>query len=465
MKKLALLLLLVAAPASAQPVDPYGDVPAGPADPYGDAPTDAPNDPAKPAVATTATATSRGLDLAAVQGLLAVQSLDGWLLYDHAGQNPLADTLVGPSGAPARAWFYFIPEQGEPTTLSHQSEAESFAHLPGAKVTYAGYKDMSTALKTLLQGKRKKLKGMAVAMEYSPKGSVPTASQIDAGTLELVQGLGVTVKSSSNLVQFTKAIWGSLGRVEHYVAVHHLVELRKDALAWLAQQIKGGKAVTELDVQARIVKGMAMRGVEGPAPVVAAGSHTADPYFTPATGRNATIVKDDLVLISLAARTSKVDGIYAASTWVAYVGDVVPERMASAFEVVSLARDEAINFIIDKLKRRRAVKGNEVDRAARTFVEKSNLGDSFVHRTGHALDTDLQGAAANLDDYEVSDTRQLVVGSGFTIGPGVYFRSESGKEAGAGSYGVRAEVSCYLGPDGLEVTTPKQESIEALLGK
>ena len=79
-----------------------------------------------------------------------------------------------------------------------------------------------------------------------------------------------------------------------------------------------------------------------------------------------------------------------------------------------------------------------------------------MHRTGHAIDSDLQGAAADLDDYEVKDARPLVVGSGFTIGPGVYF---------PGEFGVRAEVSAYLGPRGLEVTTPKQESIEAILSK
>ena len=82
--------------------------------------------------------------------------------------------------------------------------------------------------------------------------------------------------------------------------------------------------------------------------------------------------------------------------------------------------------------------------------------DKFTHRTGHAIDSDLQGAAADLDDYEVQDTRALVVGTGFTIGPGVYF---------SGEFGVRAEVSAYLGTKGLEVTTPKQESIEALLAK
>jgi Xaa-Pro dipeptidase len=56
---------------------------------------------------------------------------------------------------------------------------------------------------------------------------------------------------------------------------------------------------------------------------------------------------------------------------------------------------------------------------------------------------------------EVKDQRSLVVGTGFTVGPGVYV---------AGELGVRAEVSAYLGKDGLEVTTPAQERVETLLG-
>lgn len=425
----SLVLVALCAVASAQPVDPYGEE--------------------KPATTTS------GLDVESVQGLLAVQSLDGWLLYDRDGQNPIAAQLVAPAGSPSRAWFYLIPEQGDPTLLSHQSEAQAFEALPGKKLTYAGYRDLGKQLKAMLKAPKGKKK-LAIAMEYSPKGAVPSVSRVDAGTIELVKGLGVDVKSSAGLVQFTKAVWGPEGRKQHYVAVHHLTELRKDALAWLARQVEAGKPVTELDVQRRIVAGMKTRGLEGPAPVVAAGVHTADPYYAPTRTSAAAIDKGDLVLISIAGKTGDERGIYAATTWVAFVGDRVPERMASAFEVVSLARDEAIALITDRIKRRRAVKGADVDAAARGFIAKANLGDRFVHRTGHAIDSDLQGAAANLDDYEVKDARPLVVGSGFTIGPGVYF---------PGEFGVRAEISAYLGPKGLEVTTPKQESIEALLRK
>jgi len=79
-----------------------------------------------------------------------------------------------------------------------------------------------------------------------------------------------------------------------------------------------------------------------------------------------------------------------------------------------------------------------------------------MHRTGHSIDNDLQGGGADLDDHEVRDTRILTPGTGFTVGPGLYF---------AGQYGVRTEVSVYLAPTGPEITTPAQDDIEPLLAR
>jgi len=404
---------------------------------------------AQPAPAPVPAETTRGLDLAAVQGLLAVQRLDGWLLHDRDGQNPVARRLVAPDGAPVRSWFYLIPDQGQPVALVHGSEMGSFVRVPGRKIAYTGYRDLEKELRQMLRGRK------TIAMEYSAKGQLPAISRIDAGTLELVRGLGVLVRSSEGLVQFTKALWGPDGRKSHYVAVHHIVELRKEALGFIAKQIASGAAVSEHDVQQRIIKGMRMRGLVGPPPVVAAGVNTADPYYVPSAERSANIRRGDLVVLSLAAKVDQPSAIYAASTWVAFVGDAVPERVSRAFDVAALARDEALARISDRTKRRRAIKGFEVDEAARSFIAKAGFADQFVHRTGHSIDSDLQGGGADLDDYEVKDTRALVQGSGFTVGPGIYV---------AGEFGVRAEVCAFLGRDGLEVTTPAQEQIEALPG-
>jgi Xaa-Pro dipeptidase len=255
-------------------------------------------------------------------------------------------------------------------------------------------------------------------------------------------------------VQFAKATWGPEGRKKHYIAVHHLVELRKEALAYIAKQLAAGAAVTEREVQVRLEKGMTTRGLVGPAPVVAFGKNSADPDYVPAVGRAATLAPGDVVLVSLAGKVE--GGMFAAHSWVAVADSTVGARLQVAFETAALARDEALALVSDRIKRRRAVKGWEVDKAARDFLTKAGVIDRVLHRTGHSLDGDLYGSGTDLDDLEVKDQRNLVVGTGFTIGPGLYY---------AGELGVRPEVSVYLGKDGLEVTTPVQDYVELLIKK
>jgi Xaa-Pro dipeptidase len=428
------------APPAAKP--PQG--PQAPADPYAE-----PRREQGPRYAPPAVPPRIGLaDVPAVQGLLAVQRLDGWLLFDRDGGNPIARRLVAPAGNPTRPWFYLIRAKGDPIALVHETEKRSFEHLPGERLTYQGYRDLDKQVRVLLKGVR------TVALEYSPKAAVPSVSRVDAGTLELIRAANVQVRSSDTLVQYTKAVWGDAGRTAHYVAVHHLVELRKEALAYLTRQLATKVSVTEYDIQQRIVRGMTMRGLVGPPPVVAAGGNTADPYYLPTAARTRAIQRGDLVVISLAAKADKPEGIYAAQTWVAVVDTVVRDEVKRAFETVTLARDHALALITDRVRKNRPVTGAEVDQATRAFVKKAGFAAQILHRTGHSIDSDLQGGGADLDDLEVRDTRTLITGTGFTVGPGLYF---------SGQFGVRAEVSVFLSPNGPEITTPAQDYIETLL--
>lgn len=430
-----------------QPDDPYAEPakkpPKQPDDPYGGEPAPTPVAPAIPARVGIE-------DLITVQGLLAVQRLDGWLLFDRDGENPIASRLVNPDGHPTRPWFYLLPSRGEPVLLAHSAEIRSFDHVKGKRLTYQGHRDLPGQLKALLKGQK------IVAIEYSAKASVPSVSRVDAGTVELIKTAGVQVRSSETLVQFTKAIWGDAGRTAHYVAVHHIVEMRKDALAFLAKQLAAGAPVTEYELQQRLVRAMTTRGLVGAPPVVAAGVNTADPYYVPSAAKTAPIKRGDLVVISLAAKLDKPDGIWAAQTWVAFADQTVPVAIAKAFDVASLARDQAIVLVSDRNTKRRPVTGADVDNAARGFLEKAGFKDKILHRTGHSLDNDLQGAGADLDNFEVKDTRILTPGTGFTVGPGLYF---------PGQFGVRAEVSVFFAPGGPEITTPAQNEIEALLAR
>lgn len=463
MLRSVLLVMLAGGVAVAQPADPYAE-PAKPAAPPKPAPVTpprpaAPAAPVKPAapivpVASPLVPARVGVrDTGAVQGLLAVQRLDGWLLVDRDGENSIARRLVAPEGNPTRAWFYLVPARGEPIALVHAAERRSFDHLAGTVRTYQGYRDLEPALRALMKGLRR------VAVEYSPKAAVPNIARVDAGTLELLRAAGprgLQVVSSQTLVQYTKAMWGDAGRTAHHVAAHHVVELRKEALAFVAKQLRAGAVVTEYDVQQRLVRGLTMRGLIGVAPVVAAGVNTADPYYVPNAAKAAPIRRGDAIVISLAAKVDKPDGVWAAHTWVAVADAVVPAALAQAFETASLARDHALALIGERARRGRPVTGAEVDVATRAFLGKAGVADRVRHRTGHSLDADLQGSGADLDDFEVRDTRILLAGTGFTVGPGLYT---------TGELGVRTEVSVYLAPGGPELTTPAQDAVEALLAR
>src|SRR5437016_2472090 len=116
------------------------------------------------------------LDVAAVQESLRSDGLDGWLLYDFNGSNPIAAHLAGlANGAhmTTRRWYYFIPSSGSPRALVHAIERHNLDALPGDKKTYAGREQLSAGLDELLRGARR------VAMEYSPKAAIPYLSRVD----------------------------------------------------------------------------------------------------------------------------------------------------------------------------------------------------------------------------------------------------------------------------------------------
>lgn len=389
--------------------------------------------------------------LEAVQGILAVQALDGWLLYGRQNQNPIANELVNPDGIPTRPWYYLIPTKGQPVMLVHKSESSNFKRVPGRKIEYTGHRNLRAGLRKVLRGMKR------VAMEYSPKSSIPSLSRVDAGTIERVKSYGVKIRSSAQLVQFTKSIWRPAGRISHYVAAHHLDMLRQDALAFVKKRLAANKPVSEYEVQQRLVRGYKVRGITGPAPAVASGENTADPRYVPSASKNRPIRKGDLLLLDLAAKLdSGKRAIYAEVIWVAYAGAKVPDRYAKLFKVVTGAREATVNYITKRVKRRRPIKGYQADQVARSFIGKAGHAAAFIHRTGHSIDTDIHGDGANLDDFETHDTRNLVVGAGFSVEPGVYFKNQFGMRAGANVYLARGKV---------EVTTRTQAAITPLLAK
>ena len=397
------------------------------------------------------TDTNMPLDVAAVQQSLKAESLDGWLLYDFHGSNPIAARLLGTSNGSkmtTRRWFYLVPASGEPRGLVHAIERRTLDALPGEKTIYAGRQQLEAGLTKLLGGITR------VAMEYSRNCAIPYISRVDAGTLELVRGHGIEVESSGDLVQRFEAVWDAHALATHHEASQALYRVKDRAFELIATRVCQGEAITEYAMQQQMAAWFEDEGLVSDAPpVVAAQENAGDPHYMPTAKRTRQIQKDELVLLDLWGK-KKDDplAVFADITWVGFTGPHVPAEMTAAFDAIRQARDAAVGLVQESARDQRDLRGWQVDRAARDVLQRTGFGEQILHRTGHNLGRDVHGNGVHMDDYESHDDRRLIPGTGFTIEPGLYFES----------FGVRTEINMYYGEREALVTGPVQTEIVRL---
>jgi Xaa-Pro aminopeptidase len=391
------------------------------------------------------------MDVAGIQRALGEEGLDAWLLYDFHGQNPTALELLGLAGRIlTRRFFYLVPREGEPALLAHAIEQSQFpASIAGRRERYASWRSLHDGLGRALGALRP---GARIAMEYFPGGAIPALSRVDAGTLELVRGLGVEVVSSAELVQRFLCVLDA-AQIESHRRALAAVDAAKDAaFSRIGEALRVGDTLTELDVQALLVERFRDAALETDhPPIVAVNGHAADPHYAPSPATDAPVRRGDLVLVDLWARGRGPRDVYADITWVAFCGGRPPPLLERIFRVAADARDAGLAALSRAHAEGRTLRGFEVDRAVRERIEAAGFGDRFVHRTGHSIDTRVHGDGANLDDLETHDTRPLVPGLAFSIEPGIYLPDEE--------MGVRTEIDVVLTRDGPRVFSPVQREI------
>jgi Xaa-Pro aminopeptidase len=283
-------------------------------------------------------------DVSAVQQSLKAEGLDGWLLYDFHGSNPIAARLLGTTNGAkmtTRRWFYLVPASGAPRGLVHAIERKTLDALPGEKTVYAGRDQLDAGLTKLLSGVKR------VAMEYSRGCAIPYISRIDAGTLELVRSRGVEVESSGDLVQRFEAVWDEQALATHRDASAALYRVKDRAFDLIATRARDGEAMTEFAVQQQMASWFEEEGlVSDSHPVVAAQENAGDPHYLPTARRARAIGKNELVLLDLWAKKKEdPQAVYADITWVGFTGRDIPPEMARAFEAIRQARDAAAALV------------------------------------------------------------------------------------------------------------------------
>lgn len=398
------------------------------------------------------------MDVGAIQQALREEHLDGWLLYDFHQINPFAYQILGFKEIPlvTRRWFVFFPREGTPVALVHTLDASLFPWKEGPKVTYTSWRDLQEQIRKILIGGAIHELPPHIAMEYSPRGALPSVSRVDAGTLEMVRACGVEVVSSANLLQRFVACWTEEQYHLHRQAAQQLMGIKDHLLKWLRQRFLEGTSLTEWDIQQEILSlYKAQDLVSDHPPIVAVGLNTADPHYFPSPKTSRPLQPGELLLIDLWAKKPLPQAVYADITWVAFCGDQVPVEVEEAFALVRSAREAAVGLIQQAFEQGNTLHGYEVDDIARSVFQDAGMEAYCIHRTGHNLGTEVHGPGVNLDNLETHDERYLLPGIAVTVEPGLYF---------PGRFGVRSEINLYLHETGPEITTtPVQEEVVLLV--
>ena len=130
--------------------------------------------------------------------------LDGWLLYDFQGSNPIATRLSGlrrRGKLTTRRWYYLVPASGEPRGLVHAIERYNLDGLPGRSGPTRGASKLAAG--THRTAGRAEAGGDGILAEKRHSVRVPRGRRHHRSG----RALGVDVVSSGDLIQRFEAVW------------------------------------------------------------------------------------------------------------------------------------------------------------------------------------------------------------------------------------------------------------------
>jgi len=198
--------------------------------------------------------------LPSFQAAIADAGLDGWLLFDFRGTNPIAGGLLGFGQLMlTRRIFVWVPREGTPVAVTHAIEQAPWAQWPAAwrKEVYSSWRTLEAAVGALVAGKR-------IAMEYSPGDAVPYVDRVPGGVLDLVRAQGATIATSGELVSRLFAVWTPAQLESHRRAAEIIADVARRALTLAGERARTATPLHEHELQAWILDAFARAGLERP---------------------------------------------------------------------------------------------------------------------------------------------------------------------------------------------------------
>ena len=273
--------------------------------------------------AVAGSAVSATLDVAAVQAALEADGLDGWLLYDFRGLNPIAADVTGVDRQgghlATRRWYYLIPGQRRAARRwSTRSSATRSRTCPARPSGTPGASSSRRASRRLLHGHAARRDGVFARLRDSVhrRASTPARSSSSGSC-------GVEVVSSGDLVQRFSAVWDAAAIATHREASEKLLprqgpRVRRDRARARATAVP----TTEYDIQQLMAGWFARRRARQ-----RFATRTCRPRRTPATRTTCrpptasrAIRADELVLLDLWGKLDRPGAVFADITWVGFTG-------------------------------------------------------------------------------------------------------------------------------------------------
>lgn len=292
---------------------------------------------------------------------------------------------------------------------------------------YENAKNKINGLEVLLIDKNKKLKDILIEI-FSTHNIKYIGFEKDKVTLSFYEKLKEEL-SEYNLLGYS----GFLDKVrmvkteEEIQIIKTAVEKTDRIFKKLLQNIK--EFNTEISVRRKIVDLIFEEegSSESFPSIVATGKNSAVPHWETSSEK---IKQNEPLLIDMGMRFK---GYCSDFTRTIFLGNI-NQKLYDIYNIVKEAHLEATSVV------KAGIKIKEIDKKARSVIEKYGYGDYFIHSTGHGIGIDIHEEPRIYQDNE----EELLENTVFTIEPGIYIPNLGG---------VRLENIVVAKKNGLEVLT------------
>ncbi|MFX1317497.1 MAG: M24 family metallopeptidase [Promethearchaeota archaeon] len=359
--------------------------------------------------------------------------LDAWLIIDFRGSDPTGPVLLGELTPHSRSYAILITPSDPIIIIKSPVESNELIGLhPSLQILDAR---TQASFFQMIKQQTKGLKRIALNYSENPQTDVLSAGRFVNLRKVLTR---MDYQSGENLMQIIHSVLTDEELASHNRAALTLTNIMKQTFDYVKDRLG---SITEEQVADYLQEQLRQEELTFvDVPMVAVQANSANPHYTPG---NVIIKKNQLLMIDLWAKWE----IFADITHMAYTGSKVPDEIQTVWNTIREARDVAAASIKPRIPARIP------DERARKILIAAGFEDAILHRTGHSIDVRSHGRGANLDSYEMPETRLLLPNTLTSVEPGIYLK---------GRFGVRSEINVAVTKTGHRVTTPPQESLLCL---